>query len=130
MKANQKLAWAALCGLVIGAAGVKTLYAQAGAPPAYVIVEQGITDRDTFQKFAKSYSALLASYNAKILAGGGRTVALFGAPPLGQVGLVEFPRVADAERFYASPEYAQIKLLRDHSVSAKSRTFIVEGLSP
>jgi uncharacterized protein (DUF1330 family) len=128
--ANKSLALALILGAAIGAAGVKALHAQGGVQPAYVIVEQDVTDRETFQKFSKAYSAAVAPYNAHFLAAGGRKVSVFGSPPLGQVAIVAFPSMAEAQRFYASPAYLEIKPLRDRSVSEKSRTFIVEGKSP
>ncbi|HEY6335149.1 MAG TPA: DUF1330 domain-containing protein [Alphaproteobacteria bacterium] len=128
--AKKALALALLVGAAIGAAGVKALHAQGGVPPAYVIVEQDVTDRETFQKFSKAYSAAVAPYNVHFLAAGGRTASVFGSPPPRQVAVIAFPSMAEAQRFYASPAYLEIKPLRDRSVSEKSRTFIVEGKSP
>jgi len=127
---DKSLVLALVAGAAIGATGVKALHAQGGISPAYVVVEQDIVDRQAFQKFSKAYTAAVAPYNAHFLAANGRKAPVFGSPPLGQVAIVEFPSMAEAQRFYASPAYAEIKPLRDSSVSDKSRAFIIEGRSP
>src|ERR1035437_8701125 len=75
MKLNYKLALAMLAGVGLGAAAVQALHAQA-KPPAYVISEIDVTDKDAY---AKEYVPLavkaLKESGQKQLAAGGRTAA-------------------------------------------------------
>jgi uncharacterized protein (DUF1330 family) len=130
MNANQKLALAMLAGVAIGAAAIDVLHAQGSStPPAYVIAEQTITDPDTFKQFAEAFRAPLKAFDGRSLAAGGKTASIFGAPPLPRVAVIAFPSMDAAQKFYASPAYKEIQPLRDRSVSADSRTFIVEGVA-
>jgi uncharacterized protein (DUF1330 family) len=56
---------------------------------------------------------------------GGKTEALEGEPPK-RIIVIAFKSMADAQRWYASPEYSAIRPIRQRT--AKARGFIVEGL--
>ena len=54
MNTNGKLALTVLAGISIGAMSVMAIHAQeAKTPPAYLIAETEIADRDAFQKWAE-----------------------------------------------------------------------------
>ena len=92
--------------------------------PGYVIVEVEVTDPAAFREYAAKVAPTLASYNAKLIVRG-KAIAKEGAIPVGNIVVIEFPSLADAEGWYHSAAYAEIIPLRQRA--ANSRLFIVEG---
>ncbi len=92
--------------------------------PGYVIVEVEVTDPAAFREYAAKVGPTLAAYNARLTVRG-KARAKEGPIPVGNIVVIEFPSVADAESWYASPAYAEIIPLRQRA--ANSRLFIVEG---
>jgi uncharacterized protein (DUF1330 family) len=128
MKTNHKLALAVLAGVAIGVAGATAIHAQqVKAPPAYVIAEVDVTDPTTFQKYAEKVPGTLAPFNGHYLVRGGKIQALEGEAPKRFV-VIAFDNAEKAQGWEDSPAYEAIKPIR-HS-SAKSRVFIVEGVTP
>src|SRR6266404_6082101 len=93
--------------------------------PGYLVVEVEVTDPAVYEEYRAKVGPMLAAYNARAIARG-RPRAKEGPIPVGNVIVIEFPSVADAERFYSSPAYAEIMPLRHRA--ANTRLFIVEGL--
>ena len=127
MKGSYKLVLAALAGIVIGAAGIKLLYAQSNTPPGYLIAENDVTDTGTYQKYAAQVPSTLAPFTGRYIVRAGKTDSLEGTPPT-RVVVIAFDSMATARHWYDSPAYQVIEPLRRQS--AKSRIFIVEGVSP
>ena len=126
VKSNYKLLIAMLGGVDLGAAAVLGLHAQA-KPPAYVISEIDVTDKDAY---AKQYIPLavkaLKESGQKQLAAGGRTAAISGEPPKSRIVLSVFENMEKAQAAYTSPEYLEARKIGDEY--AKLRIFVVEGL--
>jgi len=126
MKSIYKLAIAMLAGAGLGAAAVQGLHAQA-KPPAYVISEIEITDKDAY---AKEYLPLavkaLKDSDQKQLAAGGKTATISGEPPKPRIVLSVFENIEKAQAAYASPAYLEARRIGDKY--AKLRIFVVEGL--
>ncbi len=126
MKSNYKLAIAMLAGFGLGAAAVQGLHAQA-KPPAYVISEIDVVDKDAY---AKEYLPLaqkaLRDSGQKQLAAGGKTAALSGEPPKARIVLSVFESLEKAQAAYTSPAYLEARRIGDKY--AKLRIFAVEGL--
>jgi uncharacterized protein (DUF1330 family) len=128
MKTNYKLALAVLAGVLLGVAGAEAIHAQqVKTPPAYLIADVDVTDSTTFQKYADQVPATLAPFNAQYLVRGGKTQALEGEAPK-RVVVIAFASAEKARGWYDSPAYDAIKSIRQGS--AKSRLFIVEGVTP
>ncbi|HMD97650.1 MAG TPA: DUF1330 domain-containing protein [Terriglobia bacterium] len=128
MKTNHKLAVAVLAGASIGVAGAEAIHAQqAKTPPAYVIAEVDVTDPTNMQKYAEKVPETLAPFNHQYLVRGGKTQALEGEPPK-RIVVIAFDSAEKAREWYDSPAYEAIKPIRQSS--AKTRLFIVEGLTP
>jgi uncharacterized protein (DUF1330 family) len=126
MKTNYKLALAALAGISIGVAGLKTIDAQqVKAPPAYVIAEVDVTDPTAFQKYADQVPETLAPFGGHYLIRGGKIQALEGEAP-NRVVVIAFDSTEKARGWYDSPAYQAIKSLRQ--TAAKSHILIVEGV--
>ncbi len=128
MKSIYKLAMAVVVGAGLGAAAVQGLHAQA-KPPAYVISEIDVADKDAY---AKEYVPLavkaLKESGQKQLAAGGKTATISGEPPKSRIVLSVFENMEKAQAAYTSPEYLEARKIGDKY--AKLRIFVVEGLPP
>jgi uncharacterized protein (DUF1330 family) len=128
MKLNDKLALVVLAAAAIGLAGSTVIRAQqVKAPPAYIIVELEVTDPATFQKYAQGINATLESFNGRYVVRAGKTQVLEGEAPK-RIVVLAFDSAEKAQAWVTSPAYEAIKPIR-HS-SAKTRSFIVEGIAP
>lgn len=81
--------------------------------PAYVIVQINVTDWEKFQKYVKETPRVMAQYGGRYLARAGDMAALEGNPSSARVVLIEFPSLQRAREWYNSPEYQEIKRLRE-----------------
>jgi uncharacterized protein (DUF1330 family) len=126
VKSIYKLAMAVVVGAGLGAAAVQGLHAQA-KPPAYVISEIDVADKDAY---AKEYVPLavkaLKESGQKQLAAGGKTTTISGEPPKSRIVLSVFENMEKAQAAYTSPEYVEARKIGDKY--AKLRIFVVEGL--
>jgi uncharacterized protein (DUF1330 family) len=84
-----------------------------------------VTDPAKYQKYAEASAAVVATYNGKILARGGKTVVFDGRTPQ-RVILIEFASMADAQRWRSSPEFQKLKSLQQKS-STYIESFAIEG---
>jgi uncharacterized protein (DUF1330 family) len=92
--------------------------------PAYVIAEVEITDPAAFRDYVAKAVPTLAEYNARMIARS-RPRSKEGTAPVGDIVIVAFASLADAERWYGSASYAACIPLRQRA--ANTRLFIVEG---
>jgi Uncharacterized conserved protein len=126
MKSNYKIAIAMLAGAGLGAAAVQGLHAQA-KPPAYVISEIDVTDKEAY---AKEYVPLavkaLKESGQKQLVAGGKTAAISGEPSKSRIVLSVFENMEKAQAAYTSPAYLEARKIGDKY--AKLRIFVVEGV--
>jgi uncharacterized protein (DUF1330 family) len=128
MKANLKLLFAALVGILIGVVCARVIRAQdVKVAPGYVIAEAEVTDPATIQKYVAKLPETLAPFNHHYVVRGGRTQSLEGEPPKGIV-IIAFDSVEKAREWYDSPAYAPVKSLR--LSAAKTRLYIAEGIAP
>jgi uncharacterized protein (DUF1330 family) len=114
-----------LAGFALGAGALGAVKAQGKKPPAYVIAEVEVTNPARFQQYVGKVPATLKPYHGKVLIRG-KADAKEGAAPNGNVVVLAFDNLDDAEGWYSSAAYRQIIPLRQRS--ANTRLFIVEGL--
>jgi uncharacterized protein (DUF1330 family) len=127
-KMNGKVIFAALVGMVIGAAGAAAMYAQqAKVAPGYVIAEVEVTDPATFQKYTEQVPGTLAPFGGHFLIRGSKITPLEGEAPK-RLTVIAFESAQKAMAWEDSPAYGAIRPIRQSS--AKSRVFIVEGVTP
>jgi uncharacterized protein (DUF1330 family) len=93
--------------------------------PAFYIAEVLVTNPDDFSPYAAKVPATIEKYGGRYLVRGGRIEGLEGEPPKRLI-VTAFPSAADAQKWYDSPEYSEIKPIRQRS--ATTRAFIVEGV--
>ncbi|MCK6210071.1 DUF1330 domain-containing protein [Georgenia sp. EYE_87] len=92
---------------------------------AYVIARiREITDPDLFNEYRKQMPVVLAQYGGRYLARGPEEDLLAGSGPE-KVAIIEFPSRAAADKFWTSPEYTEVRKLRERS--ADSKIGVVEG---
>ena len=134
MKANYKLALAALAGVSIGGAAAQAIHAQQEkTPPAYVIAEVEKDPANTAnpvaaRKYADEAPRSLIPFNGRYVVRGGKVQTVEGDAPKGYIVVIAFDSMEKARGWYYSPAYEAIKPIRQGST--KSRILIVEGVSP
>jgi uncharacterized protein (DUF1330 family) len=94
---------------------------------AYIIVQIDIRDPATYERYKELAPPSIAAFNGRYVARGGRTVTLEGDWQPARVVILEFPDLQQAQAWWASPEYAEAKALRQQAASAQM--IAVEGLA-
>jgi uncharacterized protein (DUF1330 family) len=92
--------------------------------PAYVVAEVEITDAKVFQEYVAKAVPTLAAANARIIARS-KPVSKEGTAPVGEIVIVAFESLEDAQRWYSNSPYSDTIPIRQRS--ANTRLFIVEG---
>lgn len=92
---------------------------------AYIIGEIEITDPAVYNTYRAQTPGVIAQYGGRFIVRGGEAQMLEGDRPPGRLVVIEFPDMAAARRFYASPEYQAIIGLRQQA--SKGRLILVEG---
>ncbi len=94
--------------------------------PAYVIVQVDVKDPARYDDYKRMVPPSLERFGGRFLVRGGKTHTLEGGwAPSGFV-MVEFPSVEQAKAWWASPEYAAAKALRQ--ATADSMMIVAEGI--
>ncbi len=96
--------------------------------PAYLIANIEVTDPEGFERYRAAVPAVIAAHGGRYLVRGGEKHAVEGSLPLNRLVILEFPSMAAAQAFYASPDYAPLLKLRLDST--KSDVVLVDGYVP
>jgi uncharacterized protein (DUF1330 family) len=92
---------------------------------AYVIGDIEVTDPAAYEEYRKQVLAVVTKYGGKFIVRGGRIDSKEGGWNPKRMVVLEFPSLAQAQKWYGSPEYAPLIELRQKA--AKGRLIIVEG---
>ncbi len=95
---------------------------------AYVISEVEMRDAEAMDAYRSLAARTIAQYGGRYLVRGGASETVEGGPPVKTLIIVEFPSMARAREWYASPEYAQALKLR--RTALERRLVFVEGIAP
>jgi uncharacterized protein (DUF1330 family) len=95
--------------------------------PAYVVVQIAVHDAQTYERYKQLAPPSIAHYGGRYLVRGGATEALEGTWQPPRFVILEFPSVERARAWWASPEYAVAKALRQSSTH--TMMLLAEGLS-
>ena len=125
MKHTARLTIALLAGFTLGAGAMNVLQAQGVKKPAYVVADVAVSDVPAFQAYAAKVPEPLKPYNARIIVRA-KPEAKEGEAPQGNIVMIAFDSLADAEKWYSTPPYSELIPLRQKA--AKSQLYIVEGL--
>jgi len=93
---------------------------------AFVIVEIEVHDPETYENYRSLASASVEAYGGKFLARGGATESLEGDWTPERIVVLEFPSLARARQWWASPEYSDAKAIRMQA--ARTRMIATEGI--
>ncbi len=96
--------------------------------PAYVVVQIAVQDAQTYERYKQLAPPAVAHYGGRYLVRGGATQTLEGTWEPKRFVILEFPTVEQARAWWASPEYAAAKALRQ--ASTHTEMILVEGLPP
>lgn len=94
--------------------------------PAYVVVQITIHDQAVYERYRELAPPSIAAHGGRYLARGGATEAVEGSWQPARFVILEFPTARHARDWWASPEYAPAKALRQ--ASATTEMLLVEGL--
>ena len=94
---------------------------------AYVISEVRTRDSTLFDAYRKLVVASVAKYDGRYLVRSGKFEVVEGGPEPKSIIVVEFPSMARAKEWYASPEYAAATKVR-HQGADERRLIFVEGV--
>lgn len=94
--------------------------------PAYVISEVEVLDEPQAAVYRELAAASIARYGGRYLARGREPDAMEGVwPEERRMVILEFPSMAEARRWYASPEYAEALEIRKDALDR--RLLFVDG---
>jgi uncharacterized protein (DUF1330 family) len=94
--------------------------------PAYLIADvTGIHDEQTYARYRQQVSPGLLAAGGQYLARGSAIEVLEGDWQPARIVLVRFDSMAAARQWWSSPEYAELKRLRQHST--KTNMILVDG---
>jgi uncharacterized protein (DUF1330 family) len=96
--------------------------------PAYVISDVEPLDPALIAQYRTLAEASIAKYGGRYIARGGEIDAVEGGWAPKHVVIVEFPSMARARDWYASPDYAEALKVRRHAL--KRRLIFVDGVPP
>jgi|SRR5471030_479888 len=102
-------------------------YAQDTKPHGYMIANYDIKDQVGFQKYMDAAGTLAPKYHGTVTVFNLNATAVEGHPR-SVIAIAEFPSLADAQRFYNSPEYTAAKKFR--IASTEGSVILTEGFMP
>ena len=93
---------------------------------AYVIADIDVIDPVRYEDYKRLVPLSIGKYGGRFVARGGEVETLEGSWTPGRMVIVEFPSLARAREWWASPEYAPAKALRQ--ATSKGSLVVIEGL--
>src|SRR4051794_39285606 len=112
-----------------GGAATTVVQAQtsgASPAPAYYVAEFELKDPEGIKPYSANVAATFEPFGGHFIARGGRIAALEGAAPGSRTVIIKFPSMEQAQAWYNSPAYEQLRPFRQRS--GVSRTYIINGL--
>ena len=93
---------------------------------AYFLFDNvAVTDPAGLARYAEAVAPTVAAFGGRYLAVAAGPEVVEGDPALTSLVLIEFPDLAAARAWYASPEYQPLKALRHHS--ARNTAVLFDG---
>ena len=92
---------------------------------AYVIAEIDVVDPAGYEEYRKQVLAVVTKYGGKFLVRGGQVEPKEGGWTPKRIVVLEFPSMAQAQKWYGSPDYAPLIKLRQKA--SKGKLILVEG---
>jgi uncharacterized protein (DUF1330 family) len=95
--------------------------------PAYVVVDITVGDKTAYERYKALAAPAVAVYGGRYLVRGGAAEILEGGWLPSRFVVLEFPSVEAGRAWWASPEYAPARALRQ--TCAEAKMIVVEGVS-
>jgi uncharacterized protein (DUF1330 family) len=92
---------------------------------AYVIAEIEVVDTAAYEEYRKQVPAVVTKFGGRFIVRGGKIDSREGGWTPKRIVVVEFPSMAQAQKWYDSPDYAPLIKLRQKA--SKGKLIIVEG---
>lgn len=92
----------------------------------YVIVNDEVTDESTFSEFRDQIAATVEASGGRYLVRGGSAEVVEGNWSTDRIVVIEFADVGAAKAWLNSPQYTELKNIREKS--AKANVIVVEGV--
>ncbi len=80
---------------------------------AYIVVRIDAEDPALLKEYQAATPPIIEKYRGRFIARGGSTITLEGPVESRRIVIIEFPELSDAEAFYNSPEYLEVRKLRE-----------------
>lgn len=93
---------------------------------AYVIADIEILDPQLFEEYRQKVPATITAHGGRYLARGGATEVLEGSWSPRRCVILEFPDMERFRTWWASPEYAPLRTLRQRAT--RSNLIVTQGL--
>jgi uncharacterized protein (DUF1330 family) len=94
--------------------------------PAYIVIEANISDPEQYERYKAKTPDAIHSGGGCFVVRGGELAVLEGDWEPSRLVILEFPDLEAAKRWYVSPEYEEVKRLREGA--ATLRMVAVQGL--
>jgi uncharacterized protein (DUF1330 family) len=94
--------------------------------PAYVLAMMRIHDPETYRKYTDRTPAIVKKYGGRFLTRGEPVTTLEGTPYQDRLVILEFPTQAQAEAWYADPDYQEAVVFRQ-AASVMTMMLVQEG---
>jgi uncharacterized protein (DUF1330 family) len=95
---------------------------------AYVVVQIEIHDPATYERYKEMAPPSIAAYGGRYVVRGGASEVLEGSWQPRRLVVLEFENVERARAWWASPEYAPAKAVRQRC--ARTEMLLIEGGGP
>jgi uncharacterized protein (DUF1330 family) len=95
---------------------------------AYLIVYARIDDPAGFAAYVEAVQPLIAAYGGRLVARNSPPEVLEGSLPWQTTAVLEFDSAARIREFWYSPDYVEVKRLREGA--AEFQVALVDGLPP
>ena len=92
---------------------------------AYIVVQVDVKDPARYERYKSMVPPTLAKFGGRFIVRGGKTETLEGDWAPRRFVIVEFPSVEQAKAWWASPEYAEAKALRQ--ATSVTQMIVAEG---
>jgi uncharacterized protein (DUF1330 family) len=125
MKIRALVALSAIAGVVVGAAAIETLHAQA-KPPVYVVNEVDVSDAPGFQKYADAQAEMIKKHGGRYIIRGGKVLATLDGDAPRRFTIYAFDNEDALQAWRNDP--ASKELFATRGKYGKFRSFVVEGL--
>lgn len=95
--------------------------------PAYLIARVNVTDPERYKDYTALTPAAIAKHGGRFVVRGGPVTTLEGTPEHDRIVVIEFPTMAQAKTFWASPDYEHAKSKRQGA--ATGQFILVDGFA-